>query len=259
MKSVVAPLVLAIVLALAGAVFWIAGNTERRLSDIHSQLATLQYASVTADSEDAEQNLGLAKRVPQVGAAAAADLRDVRTTADYWRGGYSAIASQGRGTAAAGPSGSASDNNGAATESDPRLLLRAANASFRGSQMDTDRAGALRKVDAVIKSYADVIRSSPANMDAAYNYEYAIRLREVMNKTKAAPQAKTARAASAAADADRAAAAGELPAGPTLHGRPGGPPPASDMSQFKIVIPKRGDERKENPEAGKGGTKVRRG
>ena len=50
MKSVVAPLILAIVLAIAGAVFWIAGNTERRLSDIHSQLATLQYASVTADS-----------------------------------------------------------------------------------------------------------------------------------------------------------------------------------------------------------------
>jgi hypothetical protein len=252
MKSVVAPLILAIVLAIAGAVFWIAGNTERRLSDIHSQLATLQYASVTADSEDVEQNLGLAKRVPQVGAAAASDLRDVRTTADYWRGGYSAIAPQGRGTAATGSNG---DSSGTATESDPRLLLRGANAAFRGSQMDNDRAGALRKVDAVIKNYADVIRSSPANMDAAYNYEYAIRLREVMNKTKAAPPAKTARAAPAPAEA----APGDLPAGPTLHGRPGGPPPASDMSQFKIVIPKRGDERKENPEAGKGGTKVRRG
>jgi hypothetical protein len=254
MKSVVAPLVLAIVLALAGAVFWLAGNTERRLSDIHSQLATLQYSAVTADSDDAEQNLGLAKRVPQVGAAAAADLRDVRTTADYWRGGYSAIAPQGRVLAA----GSTGDSSGAATESDPRVLLRAANAAFRGSQMDTDRAGALRKMDAVVKTYADVVRSSPANMDAAYNYEYAIRVRDVMNKTKSAPPAKSARA-NPSTDLNKAASGGDLPAGPTLHGRPGGPPPASDMSQFKIVIPKRGDERKENPEAGKGGTKVRRG
>jgi hypothetical protein len=31
------------------------------------------------------------------------------------------------------------------------------------------------------------------------------------------------------------------------------------MSQFKIVIPKRGDERKDNPEAGKGGQKIRKG
>jgi len=246
MKSAVAPLVLAILLALAGAVFWIAGNTERRLSDIHSQLATLQYSAVTADSEDAEQNLGLAKRVPQVGAAATTDLRDARATADYWRGGYTAMAPQARPSADAG---------GTATESDPRVLLLSANAAFRASQMDTDRAGALRKVDAVIKNYADVIRSSPANMDAAYNYEYAIRIRDVMNKVKGAPAAK----ARAAAPAPAETAPGDLPAGATLHGRPGGPPPASDMSQFKIVIPKRGDERKENPEAGKGGTKVRRG
>jgi hypothetical protein len=250
MKSVVAPLVFAMVLALAGAAFWIAGNTERRLSDIHSQLATLQYASVTADSDDVEQNLGLAKRVPQVGAAATTDLREVRATADYWRGGYSAIATQVK------TAGAAADTAGApGGETDPRVLLLAANAAFRGAQMDADKLAGVRKVDTVIKNYADVIRSSPASMDAAYNYEYAIRVRELMNKARPGTVAKSAKAAPPAADA----AAGDLPAGPTLHGRPGGPPPASDMSQFKIVIPKRGDERKENPEAGKGGTKVRRG
>src|SRR5258708_30757221 len=99
MKSVVAPLVLAILLAAVGAVFWIAGQTERRLADIHAQLATLQYSSVTADSEEAEQSLGLAKRVPQVGAAATTDLRDLRATADYWRGGYTPPTPHGRGGA----------------------------------------------------------------------------------------------------------------------------------------------------------------
>jgi hypothetical protein len=253
MKSVVAPLVIAILLAAAGAAFWIAGQTERRLADIHSQLATLQYSSVTADSEDAEQSLALAKRVPQVGAAATADLRDVRATADYWRGGYTSIAPQVRG---AGAQGTNTDANGTATESDPQLLLLAANAAFRGSQAEADRAAALRRVDTVVKNYADVLRSSPGNMDAAYNYEYAIRVRDVMNKTKPGAAAKGGAGAHATAPP---AQTGDLPSGPTLHGRPGGPPPASDMSQFKIVIPKRGDERKENPEAGKGGTKVRRG
>ena len=136
------------------------------------------------------------------------------------------------------------------------MLLLAANSAFRTGQAETDRGTALRRVDAVIRSYADVMRGSPGNMDAAYNYEYAIRVRELINKSKAGASPKAAAARAAAA---RAVDTGDLPSGPTLHGRPGGPPPASDMSQFKIVIPKRGDERKENPEAGKGGTKVRRG
>ena len=50
-----------------------------------------------------------------------------------------------------------------------------------------------------------------------------------------------------------------IPSGPTLHGRPGGPPAATDMNQFKIVIPKRGEERKDAPDAGKGGQKIRKG
>ena len=87
MKSVAAPLVAAVVLALVGAGFWVAGQTERRLADVHNELATLQYAAVTTDSEDVEQQLGVARRMPQVGPAAMTDLRDVRATADYWRGG----------------------------------------------------------------------------------------------------------------------------------------------------------------------------
>jgi len=260
MKSVVAPLILAIVLALAGAAFYIGGQTERRLADIHSQLATLQYSSVTADSEEAEQHLGIAKRVPQVGAAATTDLRDVRATADYWRGGYTAIAQPVPAPAAASPARNG-DASGAANGTDPQLLLLSANAAFRGSQMEADRATALRRVDAVVKNYADVLRSNPGSQDAAYNFEYAIRVRETLAKAKPGPAAKPATQGAAARAASAAAptAPGDLPSGPTLHGRPGGPPPASDMSQFKIVIPKRGDERKENPEAGKGGTKVRRG
>jgi len=187
MKSVVAPLVVAIVLAVAGAAFYIGGHTERRLTDIHSQLATLQYSSVTADSEDAEQHLGLAKRVPQVGAAATTDLRDVRATADYWRGGYAALAPQGR---APVPAANA-DNNGAATGTDPQMMLLAANAAFRSATADADRLNAVRRVDAVVKNYADVLRGNPGSQDAAYNFEYAIRVRETMSKAK--PPAKGAK------------------------------------------------------------------
>ena len=240
MKSVIAPLLVAILLAIAGAGFSVAGQTEKRLADVHNELATLQYAAVASDSEQVETDLGAARRVPQVGQAAATDLRDTRAEASYWSGGYSAIAPQ-------------KDANGAVTESDSSILLLAANAAFRSSQSD-DRAATLRKLDGVVKSYADVLRNSPGHMDAAYNYEYAIRVRDTLAKSKPAPAAKSAKAPAKAADV-----ASDLPAGPTMHGRPGGPPPATDMAQFKIVIPKRGEERKDNPEAGKGGVKVRKG
>jgi len=78
-----------------------------------------------------------------------------------------------------------------------------------------------------------------------------VRLRDALGKAK--PSAKIAAVKKASDEG------GDLPSGPTLHGRPGAPPAKSDMSQFKIVIPKRGEERKDNPEAGKGGQKIRKG
>jgi len=242
MKSFITPLIVGIVLALAGAGFWIAGQTEKRLADVHNELATLQYDSATTDAQDVESSLGEARRVPQVGQQAVSDLRDTRATAAYWNGGYSSIAL-------------AKDANGAVTETDPQILFLAANAAYRGAQTD-DRITALRRLDTVVKNYADVLRSSPGHMDAAYNYEYAVRVRENMAKTKpGAPMTKNQKAVAKAVEA----ATGDLPAGSTIHGNAGGPPPATDMAQFKIVIPKRGEERKDNPEAGKGGVKVRKG
>lgn len=241
MKSVIAPLVLAIVFAVAGAAFYAAGQTEKRLADVHNELATLQYAAASDESERVENDLGAVRRVPQVGQQAVADLRDARVTAAYWAGGYGAIAPQ-------------KDANGAVTETDPQVLFLAANAAFRSSQSD-DRAATLRKLDTVVKNYGDVLRNSPGHVDAAYNYEYAVRVRESLAKAKPASAARSAKTQPKPA----AEVAGDLPAGPTLHGRPGGPPPATDMAQFKIVIPKRGEERKDNPEAGKGGVKVRKG
>lgn len=249
MKSAVAPALFALVLAASGAAFWIAGQTDRRLADVHHRLATLQYSAATTESGDVEDAMGMARRVPAVGRAAVADLRDVRVTADYWRGAYAAIVPQ-------------RDANGTVTETDPDVLFLAANSAFRASQAAADRNATLRQLDTVIKSYADVLKNSPGHGDAAYNYEYAIRVRDNLAHARATPAAKAGASARAQAKGSKVGAElapPDLPQGPTLHGRPGGPPPATDMSQFKIVIPKRGEERKDNPEAGKGGVKIRRG
>ena len=252
MKSALGPFAVAVVLAIGGMALWIAGRTETQLADVHKQLAMLHYADAQDEGSEVEQTLGLERRVPMLGKAAETDARGARASAGYWRTDYAAIAPQ-------------HDANGVITETDPAILLLNANAAFRASQAAGDRLDTARRLDTVVKSYAEVLKAPACSagdracdgraMDAAFNYEYAIRTRDMLAKARPAPASKTAAKPAANAKADDS----DLPAGPTLHGRPGAPPAAVDMNQFKIVIPKRGEERKDAPDAGKGGQKIRKG
>ena len=111
-------------------------------------------------------------------------MRDTRATAGYWRADYAAIAPR-------------RDANGVVTETDPAILFLSANAGFRASQAATDRGDVVRRLDNVVKSYGEVLKTeagacgtdAPAcetrAMDAAYNYEYAIRAREALVRSRA--------------------------------------------------------------------------
>jgi hypothetical protein len=252
MKSALGPFVLAIVLAIAAGGAWLAGRTETRLADIHKDMATLQYADAQSGGSAIEQSqsLALERRVPMVGKAADTDARDTRAAAGYWRNDYAAIAPQ-------------HDANGVVTETDPAILLLNANAAFRAATAGADRLDTVRRLDTVVKNYAEVLKAPACAAgdracdaraaDAAFNYEYAIRTRDMLAKMRGPATAKAG--AKTAAKAEET----DLPAGPTVHGKPGAPPAAVDMNQFKIVIPKRGEERKDAPDAGKGGQKIRKG
>jgi hypothetical protein len=257
MKPVVGPLVAAILFAVIGGAFWIVGQTDRRIADVHAQLATLQYAAAATSGEGVDQLLTFERRVPVVGPAASTDVRDARAAAAYWRTDYPSIAPN-------------HDANGVVAESDPAILLLAANAAYRASQGTTDRNEMVRRLDNVVKSYGEVLKTQSAGcggpgqqacearaMDAAYNYEFAIRTREAIARPRPGTAMRNPLRPAPKGAADETNA--DLPAGPTLHGAPGGPPPAVDMNQFKIVIPKRGEERKDAPDAGKGGAKIRKG
>lgn len=241
MRSIVIPAVLTVLLAVAGVVFWTMGNAEQRLADAHREMAVLQYADASAESDATVASRPLVQRLGGFGGDEQMDARHLHATADYWQTRYSALEPK-------------RDAGGTITESDAEVLMLAANAAFRLSQAETDRTTVVRRLDAVVKSYAEVLKSPSASVDAAYNYEYTIRSRDALMKAKPAT-AKAAAAAAARAAGDET----DLPAGPTLHGHPGGPPAKSDMAQFKIVIPKRGEERKDDPQAGKGNIKVRKG
>ena len=240
MRSVVIPALVAIVFALAGAVFWMAGQADRRVADVHHQLATLQYAAAADAGADVEGSLDLERRLPIVGPQAAVDVHEAATTARYWESDYAGVQPE-------------HDANGGVTDTDPVVLLLAANAAFRASQASTDRTDTLRRLDGAIKNYTDALKANGQDVNTAFNYEYTVRVRDAIGRSRAAAPPRAAPAKQAAIEPT------DLPSGPTLHGHPGAPPTKTEMSQFKIVIPKRGDERKDNPEAGKGGQKIRKG
>ena len=208
--------IIALLLVAAGAILWRSSEMERRLAAAERDLVTLRY---DAAGEGAKQPGGrLAALMPGAGRTSG-DAKTVETTAAYWEGNYEAVA----------------DN------AEAKLL--AANAGYRNMR----KAGGswqavVGRMDTLVKQYAEILRDDPGNAEAAFNYEYIVRLRQVIaaRKQPVAPVDAT-------------------DSGLTIHGFAGAPPEEADMKKFKMVVPMRPDERLEAEKAGKGTTKVKKG
>ncbi len=137
------------------------------------------------------------------------------------------------------------------TTTDAEVLRAAANASFRQSQRDPGAgAAAIQRLDGVLQAYASALKASPRDVDAAYNYEYVARLRDQVARS----QGKVKLPAPAVG-----VMAGDLPAGPTIHGSPGMPPPEAKMEDIEILAPLEYGDREAQPEATPGGKRERKG
>jgi hypothetical protein len=243
MKSVFGGLVLAVVLFAAGALSWSEAAATRRVAQAHLRLATLHY---DADEDATERPNSLVERLPGMGSLAE-DVDRHKATVEYWLARYQSLADPS-GANVAGPS-----------PDDPALRLVAANAQFRASSARTlEPKAAVERLDTVIQAYADVLRRDPSLSDAAYNYEFVARLRDTLAREKPATRAAREKKL-AAATARPEEVSVDLPAGPTVHGVPGGPPEGVPMSDFKTLSPMRYDEREEQMEPGRGKAIRRKG
>jgi len=206
---------IAIILVAAGAILWRSSEHERRLAAAERDLVTLKYDdAATAAGQPGGR---LARLMP--GARTEADSKTLASTAGYWGGDYD----------------KAIEN--------PDAKLLAANAAYRKlRQTGGSWQAVVGRMDSVVKQYAEILREDPANTEAAFNYEYVVRLRAVI-----------------AARKQPVAPVGGANANISIHGSAGAPPEASDMKKFKMIVPMRPDERLEAEKAGKGTTKVRKG
>ncbi len=208
--------IIALLLVGAGAILWRSSERERRLAAAERDLSMLRYEQATAGAQ--QPGGRLAALMPGSGRTAS-DAKTLETTASYWKGNYEAVAQN----------------------TDAKLL--AANAAYRNMRKTGGSWQAVvGKMDSLVKQYAEILREDPANAEASFNYEYMVRLRQVI-----------------AARKSPVAAFDAMDQGLTIHGFAGAPPEESDMKKFKMIVPMRPDERLEAEKAGKGTTKVKKG
>ena len=206
---------IAIILVAAGAILWRSSEHERRLAAAERDLVTLKYEDAALAA--ATPGGRIAGLMP--GATTDADARTLASTAGYWTGDYD----------------KAIEN--------PDAKLLAANAAYRKlRQAGGSWQAVVGRMDSVVKQYAEILRDNPNDTEAAFNYEYLVRLRAVIAARKQ-PVAPLDAANSNI----------------SIHGSAGAPPEQSDMKKFKMIVPMRPDERLEAEKAGKGTTKVRKG
>jgi hypothetical protein len=217
MKSVAGYVVILLILLAAGGLLWFAGRSEERLAAAEYSLVTLRYERAAAEL-DAATRAGildpLIRRISPV-------TSDEPASAHYWFGDY----------------------EGLSTSSDPALRLLATNADYRAlRQTGGPWQTVVGRLDAIAKRYADILRTEPGNEDAAFNYEFVLRLRTTV---------ATVRKPLVGDEASDG--------GVTVHGIPGAPPEESDAKKFKMIVPMLPDERQEAEEAGRAARKLRRG
>jgi len=231
MKTLAVRLVLALALFAAGAVSWSEARLARRAADAHQRLATLHYDDDDGAGEAGAGVIGWPLR------PVSDDVRRRRATIAYWQARQHGPADAGEPLDTdAAPSGGALP---AGAEADPELLFVAANRAFRATERQGgDRTALVAKLDRVVQSYAEVLRLAPGHTDAAYNYEFVVRLRDTVARGRGPVRPRE--------PAQNAAGAGpDLPMGPTVHGRPGGPPPETEGDQFQTIVPMPFEERQD--------------
>jgi hypothetical protein len=96
--------------------------------------------------------------------------------------------------------------------------------------------------------YTVLLKKSPDYVDGSFNYEYVVRLRNIVAKTK--PGSGDPRAGQPNAEAAPP---------PPVHGEQGAPPENTPPEDFNVIVPLRPEERGELMKAGTGAARQRKG
>jgi hypothetical protein len=228
MKAIAGYLFAAVALALIGGICLWVGLLDRDMANAQQNVAALQYDQADQTFANAERYFEYGRWVPFVGEGPVKDVRARRAALQYWQGQYDAIISQD------------TDPVSGVRAGNPELQLVVANAVYRaGRTQAKDRQATLQAVDAGLQAYLSVMKNATRQENAAYNYEYLVRVRNEILSGR------------------RTAAAPEGP--PDPNGVSGNPLEPGDAKDFQIRIPLEIEEREKAGGAGKVGPVQRKG
>lgn len=212
MKSVIGYVAGALLFALLGAALLTASRLERGIAESQQNLVTQKYDDSLATFDNAERYYGYASRLPWIGSGPLNDVRARRATAQYWQRQYGTIVPEGT-----EPVSTVDEDNIA-------MQMVVANAVFRVGQAGSkDKQTTLDALDTSINAYLTVLKNTPRHENAAYNYEYLVRLRQEVEKGRRKP--------------------GESDGDDGPEGRGGGPTPEQgNVNDFKVYIPLESEE-----------------
>lgn len=227
MKSAFQYLVAALILGGVAAAVAAAGRVDRRVARAQQQIATFALDDADAAYVELERSLDVAGTVPWLFGDTRSDVAARRAALRYWRGDYTGLLAD------------YADASADVTGNLPLQFVLANAAARAALDPEADREQVLRALDGAIDVYLGVLQESPGHLDAAYNYEYLLRLR-----------------------ADLAAGA-ELPAPRrSQHGREGEAPEDGQLEEIEIYVPVQRDvdpEIDESPTLGAGDRIRKRG
>jgi hypothetical protein len=230
MKGITGYLVAAAALALLGAALVGAGLLERDMAQAQANVTTMNYDDVEATFDAAERYYEYGSHVPWIGNGPVNDVRARKAALHYWQKSYTTILPQ------------QTDPVGAVASDNTALQLIVADTVYRtGQAQSKDKETTMQALNAGINGYLVVLKNTARQEDAAFNYEYLIRLRDEVDKGKRKP---------GPGDAVLKGPDGAAGAPPTLD---------STMSDFKIYIPLESQERQDQGVAGKAGPLKRKG
>jgi hypothetical protein len=232
MSTVITRMLIAVVLAIAAWLSWSESKLAARVAGAKQDIATLNHDGLDALTPQR----ALSDYLPGNERRLSDEIRVAKATVAYWLGRYGAVVAD-------------TDDS----KSDAEVLLAAANAAFREAERDPAVGpAAVQRLDGVLQAYASALKASPTSAEAAYNYEYVARIRDQAARS---PQGRIAKTPAAAGPV----MAGDLPAGATIHGGPGAPPPDAKMEEIQTIAPMEYGDREAQPEATPGAKRERKG
>ncbi|HET9361923.1 MAG TPA: hypothetical protein VFO58_19355, partial [Vicinamibacterales bacterium] len=172
---------------------------------------------------------GSARFVPWIGSDAREEIRARQAAVQYWQRKYDEVIPVG-----AEPVAAVDENN-------VELQLVVANAAYRVKQAQfKDRQSTIKALEEAAAGYLTVLKNNTWHPDAAFNYEYIVRLRDEAGKGRQPPPRENEE------ESDL--------------GESGAPTPATSQEGFEIYIPlEQGEKNPSGGEAGKAAPKERKG